>query len=220
MEALLGQHVDLDQVRKIGEGTFGEAFKGGTMVFKIVPLEGATPVNGEAQKRAGDILGEVAIALTLSQLRGSPGITSVRLTQHKFACWEVAPVDKLSLVALCQRRCSVEQDGWRAAGSSSRNVTSGFVETYGVGICRGHYAPSLLAEWHAWDEQNGSENDPVSCFPGDQLYVVFIVADGGADLECFEVRNFSEAKSILLQVRRLRTAPHDCVSKGEQGIEV
>jgi hypothetical protein len=27
MEALLGRHVDLRAVRKIGEGTFGEAFK-------------------------------------------------------------------------------------------------------------------------------------------------------------------------------------------------
>ena len=27
MEALLGRHVDMRAVRKIGEGTFGEAFK-------------------------------------------------------------------------------------------------------------------------------------------------------------------------------------------------
>jgi hypothetical protein len=29
MDALLGRHVDLASVRKIGEGTFGEAFAGG-----------------------------------------------------------------------------------------------------------------------------------------------------------------------------------------------
>ena len=69
-----------------------------------------------------------------------------------------------------------------------------------MGICRGHYAPALLAEWHAWDEQHGSENEPVDAFPGDQLYVVFVVADGGLDLERFEPRSFAEAKSILLQV--------------------
>ena len=40
MEELLGEHVDLGQVRKIGEGTFGEAFRGGRAVFKIVPMDG------------------------------------------------------------------------------------------------------------------------------------------------------------------------------------
>ena len=40
MEQLLGQHVNLGEVRKIGEGTFGEAFKAGGVVFKIVPMEG------------------------------------------------------------------------------------------------------------------------------------------------------------------------------------
>ncbi len=29
MDALLGRHVDLAAVRKIGEGTFGEAFRAG-----------------------------------------------------------------------------------------------------------------------------------------------------------------------------------------------
>ena len=29
MDALLGRHVDLASIRKIGEGTFGEAFAGG-----------------------------------------------------------------------------------------------------------------------------------------------------------------------------------------------
>ena len=45
MEKLLGQHVKLKAVKKIGEGTFGEAFKGGNMVFKIVPMEGGLLVS-------------------------------------------------------------------------------------------------------------------------------------------------------------------------------
>ena len=54
-------------------GTFGEAFREGEVVIKIVPFDGETPVNGEVQKRSTEIKAEIAVGLTLSQLRGSPG---------------------------------------------------------------------------------------------------------------------------------------------------
>jgi len=74
------------------------------------------------------------------------------------------------------------------------------VQTYGVGVCRGRYASTLVKEWHAWDKRNGSENDPVDMFGNDQLFVIFVVANGGADLEHFEVHSYEEARSIILQV--------------------
>ena len=74
------------------------------------------------------------------------------------------------------------------------------MQTYGVGVCRGRYASTLVKEWHAWDKRNGSENDPVDMFGNDQLFVVFVVANGGADLEHFEVHSYEEARSIILQV--------------------
>ena len=52
-------------------GTFGEAFKAGGVVLKIVPMEGAVLVNGEPQKRADEILAEVSVTLTLSRLNGA-----------------------------------------------------------------------------------------------------------------------------------------------------
>lgn len=85
--------------------------------------------------------------------------------------------------------------------SQSDNITEGFVQTHGLGICRGRYAKTLVKEWHRWDHLHESENDAVDAFPGDQLYVVFVFADGGADLERFELRSFEEAQSILLQVQ-------------------
>ena len=164
MDELLGRHVDLSKVKKIGEGTFGEAYKAGTVVLKIVPMEGSVLVNGEPQKRAEEILAEVAITLTLSGLR------------------------------------SDENNAGR--GMKRRpNTTSGFAETHGVGICRGRYAEALRKEWHRWNAQNKSENDPVDIFQEDQLYVVFVVADGGLDLEHFEPRSFAEIQSIMAQVR-------------------
>ena len=45
----------------------------GSVVFKIVPMEGAALVNGERQKGAADLLAEVEIALALSALRGTLG---------------------------------------------------------------------------------------------------------------------------------------------------
>lgn len=86
------------------------------------------------------------------------------------------------------------------AGNCNQNRTEGFVQTHGLGICRGCYAKALIKEWRRWDKLHTSENDPVDAFPSDQLYVVFVVANGGADLEHFELRSFTEAQSILLQV--------------------
>ena len=85
MEALLEQHIDLSRVRKIGEGTFGEAFKGGSLVVKIVPLEGDVLVNGEPQKRASDILGETAVALTVFAAAGAERYkaNAVRFVEHQ-----------------------------------------------------------------------------------------------------------------------------------------
>lgn len=84
--------------------------------------------------------------------------------------------------------------------TQAANVTQGFVHTHGLGICRGRYAKTLVKEWHRWDKLHESENDAVDAFPADQLYVVFVFADGGADLEHFKLRSFEEAQSILLQV--------------------
>lgn len=73
MGDFIEQHASLAEVKKIGEGVFGEAFKAGSMVFKIVPLDGDMIVNGETQKRSEDIIAEAAIATTLSHLRDLPG---------------------------------------------------------------------------------------------------------------------------------------------------
>lgn len=63
-----------------------------------------------------------------------------------------------------------------------------------------------MREWRSWDAKHGSENDPVADFGAGQMYVVFVVANGGSDLEHFEVHGFEEARSILLQVSALTTS--------------
>ncbi|KAG1655770.1 hypothetical protein FOA52_008477 [Chlamydomonas sp. UWO 241] len=70
MEKLLtGMGGDLRRVFKVGEGSYGEAFKHAGHVVKIIPIEGPTHVNGYAQKSAGNMTGEALVALTLSGLR-------------------------------------------------------------------------------------------------------------------------------------------------------
>ncbi|XP_067845477.1 uncharacterized protein haspin [Heptranchias perlo] len=63
----------LRKCEKIGEGVFGEVFQtinddGEYMVFKIIPIEGEKPVNGEPQKKFEEILPEIIISKKLSQL--------------------------------------------------------------------------------------------------------------------------------------------------------
>ncbi|XP_024538404.1 uncharacterized protein LOC9657580 [Selaginella moellendorffii] len=59
---------------------------------------------------------------------------------------------------------------------------------------------NLVRAWKKWDTQHNSENDQPLAFPEEQLYVVFVLADGGTDLESFELLNYEEVKSLLLQV--------------------
>lgn len=65
--------------KKIGEGVYGEVFMTrpnpsnleGATVLKIMPIEGDFEVNGEPQKKFGEIVSEIVISLELSNLRKS-----------------------------------------------------------------------------------------------------------------------------------------------------
>ena len=51
MDELLGRHVDLASVRKIGEGTFGEAFAGGESCSHSPPGLAERPDGGQQRHR-------------------------------------------------------------------------------------------------------------------------------------------------------------------------
>lgn len=59
----------IQQVTKVGEGAYGEAFMSRNIIVKIVPIEGENEVNGSPQIRADEVLGEVIIGKMLSNLR-------------------------------------------------------------------------------------------------------------------------------------------------------
>ena len=57
-------------IRKVGEGTFGEAFKlNNNLVLKVVPIDGEVLVNGEKQKTSEELYAEVVIHNCLKRLR-------------------------------------------------------------------------------------------------------------------------------------------------------
>lgn len=147
---------------KIGEGTFGEAFKASGLVFKIVPMEGSQPVNGCSQKAAADILAEGVIALTLSKLRdeaddaggwtGWLGVTdqvqSLASQERVGALGQCANVDDSRGRGVARgrprmsARCNAPRDaadarGLRAvAGKPHASSSSAFVRTDRVAACR------------------------------------------------------------------------------------
>ncbi|KAG8369024.1 hypothetical protein BUALT_Bualt15G0107200 [Buddleja alternifolia] len=67
---MLLSYCDRGSIIKIGEGTYGEAFKVGSDVCKIVPFGGDLQVNGEVQKKPEELLEEVVLSCTLNHLRG------------------------------------------------------------------------------------------------------------------------------------------------------
>ncbi|CAM6090613.1 unnamed protein product [Calypogeia fissa] len=151
---------DLSEMVKLGEGTFGEAFKGGRCVFKIVPMDGDFLVNAEVQKTSAEIYSEVLLTNTLNRLRGLDS-----------------------------------QDSMNCA-----NYCTNFIETKAIRICQGSYEVELCRAWEEWDAVRTSDNDHPMLFPQHQLYVLFVLADGGKDLETFVLSDFNEARSLLLQV--------------------
>lgn len=76
MESFLSSEFNLDQVKKIGEGTFGEAFKVDNLVLKIVPIDGEVLVNGEKQKCSEELYAEVVIHNCLQKLRDCTNISN------------------------------------------------------------------------------------------------------------------------------------------------
>ncbi|KAF4359357.1 hypothetical protein G4B88_024024 [Cannabis sativa] len=66
---VFSKYCDPQEIIKIGEGTFGEAFMAGNYVCKIVPIDGDFRVNGEVQKRSEELLEEVVLSRTLNYLR-------------------------------------------------------------------------------------------------------------------------------------------------------
>ncbi|KAG0500942.1 hypothetical protein HPP92_001014 [Vanilla planifolia] len=152
------RYCDASHIIKLGEGTYGEAFRAGEMVCKVVPIDGDLMVNGEVQKKSEEVLEEVLLSLMLNSLRG--------------------------------------QDECNENGNSCMS----FIETKYCLVCEGAYDSNLIRAWEDWDVKNTSDNDHPRAFPEEQRYIVFVLADGGKDLENFILQNFDEARSLLLQV--------------------
>ncbi|PRQ42503.1 putative non-specific serine/threonine protein kinase [Rosa chinensis] len=72
LQDVFSKYCDPEEIEKVGEGTYGEAFKVGNCVCKIVPIDGNLRVNGvEVQKRSEELLEEVVLSRTLNYLRGN-----------------------------------------------------------------------------------------------------------------------------------------------------
>ncbi|RLM84332.1 hypothetical protein C2845_PM04G29210 [Panicum miliaceum] len=137
-------YCELGSIKKLGEGTYGEAYRAGRTVCKVVPFDGDLIVNGETQKRSEEILEEVLLSLTLNNLRSN---------RHD---------------------------------DDKKDSCNGFIETKDA--------------WEDYDAKRGSENDHPKDFTSEQCYIVFVLADGGTDLESFALVDYNEARSLLVQV--------------------
>ncbi|XP_065029256.1 serine/threonine-protein kinase haspin homolog [Musa acuminata AAA Group] len=155
---VFSRYCELRCIVKIGEGTYGEAFKAGETVCKVVPIDGDLLVNGEVQKKSEEVLEEVMLSLTLNNLKGTRGETN------------------------------------------KENACTGFIETKDFYVCQGAYDPGLISAWEDWDARHSSENDHPKEFTEKQCFIVFVLADGGKDLESFVLLNYDEARSLLVQV--------------------
>lgn len=63
-----------EKIVKVGEGTYGEAFRAGDTVCKIVPIDGDSQVNGEVQK----VLNKNHISSSYISLKSFMGYQRIR----------------------------------------------------------------------------------------------------------------------------------------------
>jgi hypothetical protein len=95
----------------------------------------------------------------------------------------------------------------RESSADSQNLTDGFIHLRCAAVAVSEYAPSLLAAWNAWDKIHRSENETPKIFPAHQPYMVFITADGGCDLEHFQVmRVFRRVRVFIVVVKKVGEA--------------
>ncbi|KIY92326.1 hypothetical protein MNEG_15636 [Monoraphidium neglectum] len=85
-------------------------------------------------------------------------------------------------------------------GERLDSVTSAFVRTCRVGVCRGKYPKALVKAWKAWDKAHTSENDALEGLPAGQLFCVLAMEEAGRDLEAYRISSFHQARSVLLQI--------------------
>ncbi|XP_060801432.1 uncharacterized protein LOC106137006 [Amyelois transitella] len=169
----------LKNCHKIGEGVYGEVFlwrarDGRARVMKIVPIAGATKVNGEYQKDYHEIISEIVIAMELSALRAPIADIERHFDEGK-------DVDALDLHAV-------------------ENATDVFNEVLAVRCVYGCYPSRLLDLWELYDECKGSENDNPAILPVDQQYIVLELANAGQDLESYQFNSAEQAHALFLQV--------------------
>ncbi|KXZ49471.1 hypothetical protein GPECTOR_21g697 [Gonium pectorale] len=163
-------------VVKVGEGSYGEAWR--------------------LACRTGDTSGRgTGVVIKVVPIEGSElynGGQQVRTA-----------ADMLSETLLCRELSNLGADSAAAGVSASdgqHNWTRGFVRTHAVAVCRGPYPRELVRAWERWDKQHGSENDPVSSLPADQLFWVIAMEDSGTDLEKYVLADWDQLRSVLLQI--------------------
>ncbi|GER52294.1 serine/threonine-protein kinase Haspin [Striga asiatica] len=186
---ILSSYCGQETITKVGEGTYGEAFKVGNNVCKIVPFGGDFRVNGEVQKKSEELLEEVVLSCTLNHLRGHKSdvlnacTTFIQTVEYVFS--------------------SLISESTEFFGPSSLNASLIVIMLFWLPVSEWlarFYDSALISAWEDWDGKHGSENDHPKDFPADQCYVVFVQEHGGRDLESFVLLNFDEARSLLAQV--------------------
>ncbi|KAG2436314.1 hypothetical protein HXX76_006625 [Chlamydomonas incerta] len=159
-------------VVKVGEGSYGEAWRLG---------------GGKAAERGGAAAPGVVIKVVpiegKQNFNGGPQKTAADMQSETLMCRELSAL------------------GASAAPGAMDHFTSGFVRTHAVAVCRGPYSHELVKAWDKWDAKHGSENEPVSQLPPDQLYWCIAMEDSGTDLEKYDkLEGWDQLRSVLLQV--------------------
>ncbi|RHZ86239.1 hypothetical protein Glove_53g93 [Diversispora epigaea] len=130
-------------------------------------------------------------------------ITSKFTLNRKIKCvFKIIPFGKGNQCKINDIIQEVKMTSQLGSRTSSLDVplATSFITLYSVAVCRGRYPESLLKEWDRWNSIYKSENSRPDYFDETQLYIVFVEGNGGLALETAELKNWTQAWSLLSQV--------------------
>lgn len=192
--AFLDANIVGDEILKIGESSFCEAFRTGNLVWKVMPLlrpcddDNIDAFTGGDTSTGGDAFDN----------DNNNGYSTIRTNRKEKEITHLPePVEIEHLIHEIETLKALEGLAHQRRFAIPQNHT-GFNHLISCHVVSGAYPSTMVDEWNGWS--GSTQNSPPTHYEEDDLHVVLVQEYGGTDLESFPITSVLTIRSILLQL--------------------